>query len=105
MMRHVSLFRVKPEHRNPETLESIAQQLRDLPKSVPTIVECEIGLKPFPMPTESPDGHVVFYDIIQIITFASAENCMAYPHAKGHHEFIAASSRYMEQVVGIDYPL
>ena len=104
-MRHVSVFRVKPEHRNPETIQMLADQLRKLPQSVKTITACEIGVKPFPMPTESPDGHVQFYDLIQIITFASPEDCAGYPATQGHMDFLASSSKYMEQVIGIDYPL
>lgn len=105
MMRHISVFRVKPEHRNPETIEAIAQQLRQLPDVIPTITACEIGVKPFSMPTDSPNGEVQFYDLIQIITFASEQDCMAYPATKGHADFLASSSPYMEQVIVLDYPV
>lgn len=105
MMRHVSVFRVKPEHRTPEVIASLAQHLRELPRQLDTITECEIGVKPFPMPTQSPDGAVQFYDLIQIITFATEADCMAYPGSQAHRDFLAASSRYMEQVVGLDYPV
>lgn len=104
-MRHVSVFRVKPEHRNPETIQMLADQLRALPQAVETIIDCEIGVKPFPMPTESPDGHLKFYDLIQIITFASPEDCAAYPAHQGHLDFRDGSSQYMAEVIGIDYPL
>lgn len=105
MMRHVSVFRVKPEFRTPEVLDLLEKALLELPNAVPEITACEIGRKPFPMPTESPDGHVKFYDLIQIITFASPEDCMKYPASKGHLDFLASSSQYMEQVVGLDYPV
>ncbi len=104
-MRHVSVFRLKDSARNPETIELLARLLRELPGQVPSIEECEVGVKPFPMPTESPDGQVRFYDLIQIITFRSQEDCMAYPASAGHRGFLEASSRYMAQVVGIDYPV
>lgn len=104
-MRHVSVFRVKDCARNPETIWQLARQLSELPQQVPTIVDCEVGIKPFPMPTESPDGNVQFYDLIQIITFASQEDCMAYPASSGHLSFLKASAQYMDQVIGIDYPV
>lgn len=104
-MRHVSVFRVKPEHRTPETIERVAALLRAMPQQLDTILDCEIGVKPFPMPTESPDGHVQFYDLIQIITFANEADCMAYPASEAHQAFLASSSQYMEQVIGLDYPL
>lgn len=104
-MRHVSVFRFKPEYRDPQTIEAVASDLRALPEKIPAITHCEVGVKPFPMPTESPDGHVMFYDLIQIITFASEADCMAYPHTQGHMDFLQSSSRYMEQVVGLDYPV
>ena len=103
MMRHVSVFRVKPEYRKEETLEMLRQQLLELPGKIPAITACEIGVKPLEMPTESPDGHVRFFDLIQIITFPTPEDCAAYPASRGHQEFLAESSRYMEEVIGIDY--
>ena len=103
-MKHVSLFRLKPACRTPEILGRLEGLLRELPARIPTITACEIGVKPFPMPTESPDGKVQFYDLIQIITFATPEDCMAYPASQGHRDFLSASDPYMEQVVGIDYP-
>jgi hypothetical protein len=105
MMRHVSVFRVKPECRTPEILDRLENELKALPRKVPSIIACEIGRKPMGMPTESPDGHVKFYDLIQMITFASIENCMGYPGTAGHQEFLATSSPWMEEVVGIDYPV
>ena len=105
MMRHVSVFRVKPECRTPEIINALAAQLRSLPQALPTITGCEIGVKPFPMPLESPDGAVQFYDLIQIITFASEADCMAYPASQAHRSFLATSSPYMEQVIGLDYPV
>ena len=103
-MRHVSVFRVKPEYRKEETLELLRQKLLALPGKIPAITACEIGVKPMEMPTQSPDGHVQFYDLIQIITFASPEDCAGYPATEGHRQFLASSSRYMEEVIGIDYP-
>lgn len=104
-MRHVSVFRLKPEFRTPEIIEVLAQKLREMPGQLSTIVECEIGVKPFPMPTTSPDGLLKFYDIIQIITFADEAGCMAYPGAKVHQDFVVFSDDYMEEVIGIDYPV
>lgn len=104
-MRHVSVFRLKEEHRKPELIELLAQKLRELPNEIPAIVACEIGVKPFPMPTVSPDGHLRFYDIIQIITFADESGCMAYPGEKAHQDFVAFSHEYMEEVIGLDYPV
>lgn len=105
MMRHVSMFRVKPEYRTEEVIDLVEAQLKALPQQVPTIISCEIGRKPMPMPTESPDGHVKFYDLIQIITFATPEDCMEYPRTAGHNALLAASGMYMEEVVGMDYPV
>ena len=105
MMRHVSVFRFKPEYRTEEIVFRIAEQLRALPEQVPTILESEIGVKPIQIPPESPDGLVQFYDLIQIITFASSEDCAAYPAAEGHIRFVTASGEYMDQVIGIDYPV
>lgn len=104
-MRHVSVFRVKPEYRTPEVIEKLAQMYRDLPKAVPTIIECEIGVKPFPMPTVSPDGNVQFYDLIQIITFANEDDCKGYPATQGHMDILHNTCEYMEQVIGLDYPV
>lgn len=104
MMRHVSVFRLKPEYRREEIIRALERQLKELPGKVPAITACEIGVKPLGMPAESPDGHVQFYDLIQIITFATPEDCAAYPASRGHLEFLETSGPYMEQVVGIDYP-
>ena len=57
-MRHVSVFRLKPEYRTEEIVFRIAEQLRALPEQVPTILESEIGVKPIQIPPESPDGLV-----------------------------------------------
>jgi len=105
MMKHVSVFRLKEEFRRPEIIAQLAEQLRALPGEIPSITNCEIGVKPMAMPTESPDGHVQFYDLIQIITFASPEDCAAYPATKGHQNFLNASSPYMAEVVAIDYEM
>jgi len=102
-MRHVSVFRLKPEYRTPAIIAQVEQALKELPSQVPTITSCEIGVKPFEMPAVSPDGHVQFYDLIQIITFATPEDCAAYPASAGHQQFLASSSKYMEQVIAIDY--
>ena len=104
VMRHVSVFRLKPECRTPEVIEAVASALRELPRQIPTIIGCEVGVKPFAMPPVSPDGHVRFFDLIQIITFASPADCAGYPATAGHRQFLASSSRYMEEVIGIDYP-
>ena len=105
MMRHVSVFRVRPEYRDPERISMLADELRRLPERIPTILQCEVGVKPMAMPTESPDGHVQFYDLIQIISFATPEDCAAYPATAGHQRFLACSAEYMDQVIGIDYPV
>lgn len=105
MMRHISMFRVLPEHRTPNTIALLEARLKALPESVPTIISCEIGVKPFPMPTETPDGHVTFYDLVQIISFETPEDCAAYPASQGHMDFLTFSEPFMEQVVGIGYPI
>ena len=105
MMRHVSVFRLRPECRTPEIIHSVAEQLRALPQKLGTITGCEIGVKPFPMPSASPDGAVQFYDLIQIITFATEADCMAYPLSQAHGDFLAFSSQYMEQVIALDSPV
>lgn len=105
MMKHISVFRLKSEHRNAETVVKIQRQLQELPQKVPFITGCEIGVKPMEMPPESPDGNVQLYDLIQIITFATPEDCAAYPKSQGHQAFLKASSQYMEQVIGIDYQM
>jgi hypothetical protein len=104
-MRHVSVFQVKEEARTPETIEFLAEQLRTIPAAVPTVLQSEVGVKPFPMPTQSPDGQVEFYDLIQIITFASEEDCMAYPMTPGHQALLETTNSYIQQVVGIDFPV
>lgn len=104
-MRHISVFRVKPEHRNEATLSLLEAQLRALPEQIPTITACEIGRKPMELPVDSPNGEVAFYDLVQIITFATPEDCQGYPMTQGHRDFLAGSSQYMEQVVVIDYPV
>ena len=98
------MFRLLPEYKTEALIEEIVQQLRALPAKDPTIIDCEIGVKPFPAPTGSPDGAIRFYDLIQIITFASPEDCMAYPASRGHREFLAWSHAYFEDVCGLDYP-
>ena len=105
MMKHVSMFRVKPEHRTPETIEMLARHLREMPGKEPSIVECEIGVKPFPMPTQTPGGELLFYDLIQIIAFATPDDCMAYPGTQAHRDFAALSDPYMELVAALDYPV
>ena len=105
MMKHVSVFRLKAEHRTPETVELLAQQLREMPSKEPSIISCEIGVKPFPMPTQTPGGELLFFDLIQIIGFATPEDCMAYPGTQVHQDFVALSDPYMEQVVALDYPV
>ena len=105
MMRHISVFRLKPECRTPEIINSVADRLRALPQALPTITACEIGVKPFAMPSESPNGAVQFYDLIQIISFASEQDCMAYPTTQAHNDFLAFSQPYMEQVIVVDYPM
>ena len=104
-MRHVSVFRLKDEFRTEEVVSLLAAQLRAMPETEPAIIACEIGVKPAAIPSVSPDGHVRFYDLIQIITFASPEDCAAYPGCKGHQDFLAASSQYMDNVAAIDYPV
>ena len=91
-MRHISLFRLKPEYRAPEMVIAIAAQLRAIPKRLPTILDCEIGTKPLGGPDASPDGAVQFYDLIQIITFANEDDCAAYPASQAHADFLACSS-------------
>ncbi len=105
MMRHVSVFRVKPEYRTPEIISMLEQRLLALPATVPTVIDCEIGVKQFILPSESPEGKIKFYDIIQIITFATQEDCLAYPATQGHQDLLHATSKYMEDVVGLDYPV
>ena len=104
-MRHISLFRLKPEYRAPEMVIAIAAQLRAIPKKLPTILDCEIGTKPLGGPDASPDGAVQFYDLIQIITFANEDDCAAYPASQSHADFLAFSQPYMEKVDVIDYPV
>ena len=104
-MRHVSVFRVKNECRNPEVIEHLAELLRALPAQIPTITACEVGIKPYPMPTAAPDGAVQFYDLIQIISFANEDDCDEYPATDGHMNFLTESQPYMDQVVALDYPV
>lgn len=104
-MRHISVFRVRPEHRNEATLSLLEAQLNALPALIPAITACEIGRKPMDMPVDAPNGEVRFYDLVQILTFATPEDCRDYPMTRGHLDFLASSSQYMEQVAVIDYPI
>jgi hypothetical protein len=99
------MFRLKPEYRKEETVSQLTGLLRQLPEQVPTILTSEIGAKPLPMPTESPDGGVQFYDVVQILSFATPEDCAAYPATPGHQRLMAETSEWIAQVAGIDYPL
>jgi hypothetical protein len=102
-MKHISVFRLKPEYRSDGTAERVRERLLALPGKLDTIIGCEVGVKPAAMPDESPDGHVQFYDIVQIITFASQADCDAYPQSKAHRDFLDWSEKFMESVVAIDY--
>lgn len=104
-MRHISMYRLKAEYRTPEVVEKLVAALNALPAKVPTITASEIGSKPYEMPVSSPDGLVDFYDIVQIITFATPADCMGYPLTEGHNEFVALSHDYIETAIGIDYPV
>ncbi len=103
MMRHVSVFRLKPEFRTAEMMFHLKSLLAILPEKVSTITGCEIGVRPVLSPEESPDGKVQFYDLIQILTFENETDCLAYPTSQGHQDFLHASTQYISDVTAIDY--
>ena len=104
-MRHVSLFRLKPEYRAPEL---VIAHGRSAARPSPQAAH-HPGLRDRHQaagrPDASPDGAVQFYDLIQIITFANEDDCAAYPASQAHADFLAFSQPYMEKVDVIDYPV
>ncbi len=103
MMYHISMFRVKPEHRNEKSLNEVIELLRRVPEGVRGVASYEIGRR---QPPEMPEGRpsdVTFYDIIQRVGFESREACDGYVPSRGHTEFLKASSKYMENVAVLDY--
>ncbi len=105
LWKHVSMFRLKDECRDQETVTKVADALKEMSDGIPGVVSVEIGVKPFSMPVQSPDGMVRFFDLHQELAFESEDACMEYPKMAGHREFIKFSGPYMDEVIGIDFPV
>ena len=102
MFRHISMYTLEENpaggRTKAECLQTLKEMLDKLPETEPTIVNSVIGVG-----LGGPPGVPGFYDIAQIIDFASMEDCMAYPMTKGHGDLVEFGKGVIKDVAIIDF--
>jgi hypothetical protein len=101
MFRHVSLYRLSDDSDKAANLEAFCNVMRELPEDEPSIVSIEVG-KSLTTSLLPPGGQTA-YDVAQILTFRTKEDCLNWPSTPAHMELKAFSSGMIELVGIIDY--
>ncbi len=101
MYRHVSLYCLSDDTDKQANLDAFCAVMRALPEQEPSIVSIEIGTA---ISTSMlPPGGQTSYDVAQIITFRTKEDCLRWPDTPAHLDLRAFSSGMIELVGVIDY--
>lgn len=103
MYTHVSMFRFHDREHLAAHRDKIRQMLLTFPEHIPEIRSCKVVENCLPQPTVSADSPLLFCDLIQIITFASAEELARYPHNEYHQEMVRTTDDLMERVCILDF--
>lgn len=101
MYRHISLYRLSDDADKQANLDAFCAVMRSLPELEPSIVSIEIGTSML-TPMLPPGGQTV-YDVAQIVTFRTREDCLRWPGTPAHLDLKAFSSGMIELVGIIDY--
>lgn len=107
MYRHISIFKLMDQPTNGKTKEenltAIRAYLETIPEMLPTVAASTVGVNFTLMPPMPDDAPVMFGDLVQIIDFATREDCDAYAPSAAHGGLVALSDGAMKKVVGIDF--
>ncbi len=101
MYRHISLFRLSDDADKQANIEAFRKVNEALPEQESSLVSVEVGTA-LVSPVLSPGGQI-FYDVAQILTFNTLEDCMNWVDTPAHTDLRAFSSGMVELVGIIDY--
>lgn len=108
MFRHISLFTLKSQPENGKTQaenrEALVQMLEALPVMNPAIVHNQVG-NALAAPADLPPNGPQFYDVAQMIDFATLEDCLAYPASEGHRILAEFGQGAVAQVACMDFEI
>ncbi len=101
MYRHISLYRLIDDADKQANIEAFCKVNETLPEQEPTIISAEVGAALISPPLVP--GGPIFYDIAQILTFQTKEECLNWPMTQAHTDLKAFSSGMIEMVGIVDY--
>ena len=107
MIKHISMFRLSQSTDEPEQTEKllfVKTQLEALPKEIDFIKESFVGTALFDVPSVSPPL-LSFCDLVQILTFDTAEAAAAYPPQPAHLSLSKICSPLLSEIASIDFEI
>lgn len=107
MVKHISMFKFKDGGANgkskEENIRIIKQVLEELPPKAPFILDSEVGAAVCGAPPLPPDAQIFFADLVQIITFANAEDAEKYAPCEAHRELAEIADPMLDKIAAIDF--
>ncbi len=100
MYRHITLYRLSDDADKQANMDAFCSIMKTLPEQEASIVACEIGTG---VDDPVPAGGITLYDVAQILTFRTKEDCLRWPATPAHLDLKAFSSGMVELVGIIDY--
>ena len=102
MYRHIALYRLSDDADKKADLDAFCSIMKTLPEQEKSIVSIEIGAA---LDAPEPGGGLISYDVAQILTFRTKEDCLRWPDTPAHTDLRAFSSGMIELVGVIDYEI
>ena len=102
MYRHIALYRLSDDADKKANLDAFCSIMKTLPEQEESIVSIEIGTA---LDAPEPGGGLISYDVAQILTFRTKEDCLRWPDTPAHTDLRAFSSGMIELVGVIDYEI
>lgn len=103
MYTHISMFRFRDRATLETDRDRIRSALETFPAHIPSIQSSQVVVNCLAQPQVPGSSPLLFCDLVQIVTFASAADLAAYPQDPYHRKLVQKTDELVERVCIIDY--
>ncbi len=103
MYKHISMFRFRDRTNLEAVRAEFKAQLLEFPAHIPSIADCQVIENILAQPEVPDAAPLLFCDLVQILSFRTAQELAAYPHDPHHMAQVQATDHLVERVCIIDF--
>ena len=103
MIRHISMFTMKPGAALEDNIAALARYLEELPKLENSIIASRVQVSVNPGLSAPEGAPVAFAQVLQQIDFATPAAAAAYPESEAHRALTVFSADMVLKVTAMDF--